>query len=341
MGSFNLSLFEIIILFFCAMVIGFVIQLFINTRRKMKTDLSLSSKSASSGLDEWKLKYINEAEIKDKEISDLKNRVHDATENKRIYEIEIEELKSQVRRLNLDLEQAKSEKPLQQQSHTRTDYYEQLRQAQQSLMDHNAKISQLLEQVDVIKETEEKSQEILKSNEELSMQIKDLRYMLGEKEDEINQIKQKEHLTKEMSSMLDSAYSEFNILQGKIHKLESQLSSSKMINIEYEDLKEAYYKAIRELDEQKNKTNHYLQENQVLQIELAKTEDKLSESNMQRQQLQKKVAYLEELNNDLHQMTEANKKLEGQIKRLGELESRLNIVAEERDRLKEKQNTGL
>jgi hypothetical protein len=40
-------------------------------------------------------------------------------------------------------------------------------------------------------------------------------------------------------------------------------------------------------------------------------------------------------------MAEANKKLEGQIKRLGELESKLNIVAEERDRLKEKQGTGL
>jgi hypothetical protein len=39
-------------------------------------------------------------------------------------------------------------------------------------------------------------------------------------------------------------------------------------------------------------------------------------------------------------MSEANKKLEGQIKRLGELESKLNIVAEERDRLKEKQETG-
>ena len=335
MGNINLSLFEVIILFFCALVIGFVVQLFIASRRKMKTDLEKTARSASSGLDEWKLKYLNEAEIKDKEIADLKNRVLDVTESKRIYEIEIEELKSQVRRLNLDVQQAKTEKPLPQ---TKTDYYEQLRQAQQSLMDHNAKISQLLEQVDVIKETEEKSQEILKSNEELSMQIKDLRYMLGEKEDEINQIKQKEHLTKEMSSMLDSAYSEFNILQSKIHKLESQISSSKMVNIEYEDLKEAYYKVVRELDEQKNKTNHYLLESQALQIELEKTEDKLSESNQQRQQLQKKVAYLEELNNDLHQMSDANKKLEGQIKRLGELESRLNIVSEERDRLREKQS---
>jgi chromosome segregation ATPase len=314
-----------------------VIHLFYSSRRSEKQDFHEGKKSLSSGLDDWKIKYLNEAEIKDKEITDLKNRLLDATDNKRIYEIEIEELKSQVRKLNLDIEQTRSEKSLPQ---TRPDYYEQLRQAQQSLMDHNAKISQLLEQVDVIKETEEKSQEILRSNEELSMQIKDMKYLLEEKEDEINHIKEKENLTSEMSAMLDSAYNEFNTLQGKIHKLESQLSSSKMMNIEYEDLKEAYYKVIRELDESKNKVNHYLYENQVLQIELGKVEDKLTESNQQRQQLQKKVAYLEELNNDLHQMTDANKKLEGQIKRLGELESKLNIVAEERDRLREKQGTG-
>jgi len=163
--------------------------------------------------------------------------------------------------------------------------------------------------------------------------------MLEEKEDEIKQIKQKENISKEMSSLLDNAYSDFNILQTKIQKLESQLTSSKMVNIEYDDLKEAYYKMVKELDESKNKVNHYLQENQNLQIELSKTEDKLSEANQQRQQLQKKVAYLEELTNDLHQMSEANKKLENQMKRIGELESRLNIVAEERDHLKEKHDS--
>lgn len=340
MSSVSLSIFEIVALFVSAIVIGFVINLFFSSRKSAKKEIKDEKKSLSSGVDEWKLKYMNDAERKDKEISDLKSRLHIADENKRIHDIEMQELKNQVRKLNIEAEEAKTEKPVVQ-AQTKTDYYEQLRQAQQSLMDHNAKISQLLEQVDVIKETEEKSQEILRSNEELSMQIKDLRYMLGEKEEEISQIKQKEHLTKEMNVMLDNAYSEFNLLQNKIQKLESQLTSTKMVSIEYEDLKEAYYKVIRELDEQKNKTNHYLHENQVLQIELAKVEDKLSESNHQRQQLQKKVAYLEELNNDLHQMTEANKKLEGQIKKLGELESRLNLVSEERDRLKEKQGTDI
>src|SRR6185436_5452905 len=282
MLSISLSIFEIAILFVSAVVVGFVINLFFTSRKGIKKEDTETKKSVSSGIDEWKIRYLKEAEIKDKEISDLKSRLHIADENKRIHDVELQELKSQVRKLSLEAEQPKTEKPV---LETRTDYYEQLRQAQQSLMDHNAKISQLLEQVDVIKESEEKSQEILRSNEELSMQIKDLKYMLFEKEEEINHIKEKEHITSEMSAMLDSAYSEFNTLQGKIHKLESQVSSSKMMNIEYEDLKEAYYKAIRDLDESKNKINHYLHENQVLQIELSKVEDKLSESNQQRQQL--------------------------------------------------------
>lgn len=338
MANISLSVFEIAILCVSAVVVGVVIHLFFSSRKGMKNDMEDSKRSMSSGLEEWKLKFINEAELKDKELADLKNQLFEANENKRINDIEIEELKHRLRRLEGELKQTKTEKPGLQ---TKTDYYEQLRQAQESLIDHNAKISQLLEQVDVIKETEEKSQEILRSNEELSMQIKDMKYMLEEKEDEINQIKKKEHLTKEMSSTLDNAYSEFNILQSKIQKLESQLSSTKMVNIEYEDLKEAYYKMVRDLDESKNKINHYMQENQNLQIDLAKTEDKLSEANLQRQQLQKKVAYLEELNHDLQQMTETNKKLEGQIKRLGELESMLNIVAEERDKLREKHTSGL
>src|SRR6187401_3681740 len=134
MLSISLSTFEIVLLFASAVVVGFVVNLFFSSRKGMKKDMQETKKSLSSGLDEWKLKYISEAEIKDKEITDLKNLLLDETENKRIYEIEIEELKSQVKKLNEDVQQTKAEKPLPQ---TRPDYYEQLRQAQQSLMDHN------------------------------------------------------------------------------------------------------------------------------------------------------------------------------------------------------------
>jgi chromosome segregation ATPase len=441
MANLSLSVFEIVFLFISAGVVGFVIHFFITNRKKLNQDMADSQKSYG-GIEDWKIKYMNESEAKQKEndklkervfeaeennkifqvemeemkkklrntsqepqqlksettvssnaqieVEDLKNQLFEAVEDNKIYQIEIEEMKKQLRKLNQEFENTKNERPasnapgnineeLRQQLSTaeeknksyeaetaelkkqisklnqelqhpgtekstaesRPDYYEQLRQAQQSLLDHNEKIAKLLEQVDVIKDSEEKNLEIQRSNKELSTLINDLKYQLDEKEDEISQVRKKEHLTSEMTSMLDNAYSEFEVLQNKIQKLESQLAATKMVGIDYDDLKESYYKMVHELEESKKKIAHFKEENNGLQAALERTSDKLSEANMQKQQLQKKVSYLEELNNDLQQMTAANKKLEGQIKRLGELESMLNIVSDERDKLKEKHSAGL
>ena len=163
--------------------------------------------------------------------------------------------------------------------------------------------------------------------------VDELKFALSQKEKEISNAKQKEHLTKEMTAMLDSAYSEFNVLQEKIQKLESQVNSSKRLNLEYEDLKEGHYKLSRDFEEQKLKLNSTMREHDQLKLQYEESESKLREANLQRQQLQKRVAYLEELNNDMQAVAETNTKLEHQLKRLGELESMLNVVAEERDQL--------
>ena len=132
-------------------------------------------------------------------------------------------------------------------------YIEQLRIAQASLLDHNEKINQLLENIEMATENEEKQKLMEEENEGLMNQIKDLKYILREKEIEIHNIRQKENLTKEMTSMLDSAYSEFNTLQSKMQKLETQLSSSKMISLEYEDLKESHLNVLHEYEDYKIK----------------------------------------------------------------------------------------
>ena len=62
-------------------------------------------------------------------------------------------------------------------------------------MEHNQKINQLLGNIDVIKEKEEMQREVLKANEELSAQINAMRLQLTEKEMEISNSRQKEHLT--------------------------------------------------------------------------------------------------------------------------------------------------
>lgn len=337
MPNITLSILDIILLVFFAIILGITIHFFITSRRSLKSTFTEPKKNEQD-LNEWKMKYFNDVEIKDKELSSLRQQLEEAEENSKIYLIEAEESKKQNKKLQQELEAARKATPqLSHGSHTdKMNYYEQLRQAQNSLMEHNEKINQLLSNIDIIKETEEKQKEILKDNEELYNQIEDLRSMLSQKEQEINNTRQKAHLSKEMTSMLDNAYLEFNTLQEKIQKLESQVSSSKNINLEYEDLKEEHIKLSRDFEEQRTKLNALNSENRELQSLLTETEDKFKDAHFHRQQLQKRVAYLEELNNDLQAVSDANKRLESQIKRIGELESMLNVVAEERDKLMRK-----
>jgi chromosome segregation ATPase len=321
---------EISLLCFGAIILGITIHFTITSRRSLRS--SMTEKDETTKIrDEWKLRYFNDVELKDKELANLREQLAEAEENLSIYSIEAEEMRKENKKLMAEMSNAPktvlappSEKP---------DYFEQLRSAQQSLRDHNEKINQLLDNIDVVKETEERNREVVKSNEDLSLQITELRLKLAEKEKEITSIRKKEVLTKEMTSMLDNAYSEFNVLQSKMQKLESQANSSKLLSIEYEDLKETYRKVGREFEEQKIKLTSLGSDNQQLQAHLLETEEKLREANFQRQQLQKRVAYLEELNNDLQAVSDANKKLEVQLKRIGELESMLNMAAEERDQL--------
>lgn len=295
----------------------------------------MEAEKISKTLEEWKLRYFNDTEIRDKELTQLRKRLEETEENNNINVIEAEETKKLNKKLQAELDSLRKTAPPAEKE--KPDYIEQLRKAQSSLMEHNEKINQLLGQIDIVKETEEKQQEILKVNEELSSQVGELKFLLSQKEKEISNTRQKEHLTNEMTSMIDSAYNEFNVLQDKIQKLESQVNTSKRLNLEYEDLKETHYRISQDFEEQKRKYSAAVTENKQLLEELTETEDKLKEANFQRQQLQKRVAYLEELNNDMQAVADANKKLEHQLKRVGELESMLNMVAEERDELARKQ----
>jgi len=334
--TLTLSVLEITLLFFGAIILGITIHFTIASRRRLKGSMG-EKDEINKSRDEWKSRYFNDVELRDKELSllkeqvtELKQQLSEAEENVNIYSIEAEEMRRQNMKLQTEMSSVQKIVP---RSGEKLDYLEQLKQAQISLLEHNEKINQLIGNIDAVKEIEEKQREVLKDNEELSLQINQLRMRLMDKEKEINNIRQKEQITNEMNSMLDSAYNDFNVLQDKMQKLELQVTSSKMINMEYEDLKEGYHKMARDFEEQRLKLNNFISENQQLQKQLMETEDKLREANFQRQQLQKRVVYLEELNNDLHVVSDANKKLEGQLKRIGELESLLNVVAEERDQL--------
>ena len=327
--TLNLSIVEFAVLLFFAVVLGIVIHFVITSRRGLKNS-PVESEKIKKAADEWKLKYFNEVENREREMEELKGLLSEAEDSSRIYKEQIEEVRKQQKRTLSELESTQKAVT----TESKPNYMEQLRTAQASLVEHNEKINQLLENIEMAKENEEKQKLMEEENEGLMSQIKDLKYILSEKEIEIHNIRQKENLTKEMTSMLDSAYSEFNTLQSKMQKLESQLSSSKMISLEYEDLKEAHLKIMHEYEEYKAKWQAVTADNQQLTLHLNEVEDKFREANFQRQQLQKRVSYLEELNNDLQVVADANKKLEHQLRRIGELESMLNVVSEENQLLK-------
>jgi len=100
---------------------------------------------------------FNDVELRDKELSKLKDDLQRAEEDSHIYSIEAEEMRKQNTRLQAELEtQRKAPVPVAQVATPKMDYFEQLRQAQSNLKEHNDKISQLLGQIDIVKETEEK-----------------------------------------------------------------------------------------------------------------------------------------------------------------------------------------
>lgn len=337
-SQLSLSIIEIVVLMLGAIVLGVTIHFFIASRRSLNANSPAMLKQFQKEAEDWKLRYFNETELRDKELEQLRKKLADEEENNQINLIEAEETRIKNKRLQAELEELRKQPVLSQtiQGPGKTGYIDQLFQAQHSLKEYNEKISHLLGQIDLVKETEEKQQEILRNNEELSIQIEELRFKLSQKEKEVNSVRQQQELTAEMKSGLESAYNEFNVLQDKIQKLENQVMVSRKLNLEYEDLKEEYSKAVRDLEDFKHKHHAATQEIQILQSSLDEAEEQLRDANFQRQQLQKKVAYLEELNNDMQAVTDANKKLEGQMKRIGELESMLNMVAEERDELARK-----
>ncbi|MEP6701311.1 MAG: hypothetical protein ABJA85_08340, partial [Bacteroidota bacterium] len=193
MATLSLSLIEIIVLMAGAITLGITIHFFIISRRSLKVSSSEMSGKVSRDLEEWKLKYFNDIESRDNELIGLKKRLTDAEENSSIYAIESEEMRRQNKKLQSEIESLHKTSPAVEKE--KPDYIQQLRQAQSSLMEHNEKINLLLGQIDIVKETEEKQKEILKINEGLSAEVDDLKFMLSQKEKEIDNTRQKEQLT--------------------------------------------------------------------------------------------------------------------------------------------------
>lgn len=340
--NFTFNTIEFILLLFVAVVVGIAIHLIL-TGRGLRRQKALAL-GTSQERDEWKSKHLADTTARDKEISALQQQLHQSeqmafaltrqADELRQHNTKIESVIEQLEKKIAEMEKESSE-PVPQLTPVmgtlnKGDYLDQVLFAQGKLMEQNEKINQALNSLQVLKEREEKQRQILRDNEELAAEINKVKSELVNKENEISSMKQKEHLTREMASMLDTAYGELNILQQTIRQLEIKLTDSKMASLEYEDIKGEYARLSMDMENYRSKAAALAAENQVLQQELTAMRDKFKESDFQRQQLQKRILHLGELNSDLQKVADANKKLESQMKQIGKIENMLNTIAEEK-----------
>jgi hypothetical protein len=319
---------EIIVFLLGGVVLGFFIHFFLVSRRGMafklpKPEPPIIAEAAFTNTDEWRLKYYEEIELQEKAQMQLRRELDQVRDNEELLTIEVEELNKELKRRH-ETQQSVS-RPVMTQEEQSEEYLVRLQKTQEGLAEQNEQITLLLDQIELLKQTEFKHIDTLKANEELNARLNEMLSALAGKDARIVELEQQQLLSVEMEERMQKAYEEFNIIREKLAKVES-LSNPPSRQFEFEEMQQTHFKLIREFDEYKQKHLDLLEENQRLSRLLADTEEKLRESNFQRQQLQKKISFLEELNRDLQQISEHNKKLENQLRRMSEIEVMLAQV---------------
>jgi chromosome segregation ATPase len=300
--------------------LGYTLHYFLTTRKSIRIQKPAPDEGINDN-DNWKLKYYTDMEIQEKTLQQLRDRLSESEENEKIYSLETEELREELALLKEKNTRTEAQvKP----PTVTEDYLQQLKTAQDNLFQYNQHINKLLQQIQMLKESEKKYQDLQQQHNILNEQLSSLHRQLAEKETEIRRILQEQRLVLEMNERMDKAYADFTQMQEKLRKLEQYLDQPHSKRIEYEQLQESYFKLSREFDEVKGKQISLFEENQRLSRILADTEDKLKEATFQRQQYQKKMLFLEELNRDLQDATEQQKKMESQLRRISEMESILS-----------------
>ncbi|HVU84843.1 MAG TPA: hypothetical protein VHC50_08375 [Puia sp.] len=310
---------ELIIFLLGALVLGFTLHYFWSSRNAIKIQKPIEEGISEN--DNWKLKYYNDMEIQERTLQQLRDRLAESEENEKILGMETEELHARLDDLQQRYQKTEA---LVKPPTAAEEYLTQLKSAQENLLEHNQYINRLLQQIQMLKESEKKYQDLQQQQVSLNEQITSLHRQLSEKDTEIQRIMHEQRLVLEMNERMDKAFTDFTAMQEKLRKLENYLDQPHNKRIEYEQLQESYFKISREYDDVKGKQMALFEENQRLSRILADTEDKLKESNFQRQQYQKKALFLEELNRDLQDATEQHKKMESQLRRISEMEAILS-----------------
>jgi chromosome segregation ATPase len=316
--AFNLTLLEIIILQIGAIVLGIAIYFFWSSHKALSETLK-QSKSKLHITSVPKKPLLQRTGFGNSTLEDIEQRAAQL-KNKPMPEAPVKKVSAPVRPVPETVDNI-----------TITALKDTLGKQQQAL-------NTLLTKIDLLDTPSGNSKELEEEIEFLERKIEKLELQLDTKEGEIKRIKQQEAVAQQMASRIDEVYKDFDALQQKMVLMEKQAGRANALALELEDAHQTSEQIQKELARKQEKLEEMIADNQRLHATLSTTEDKLAEANLQRQQLQKKVQFLQEVNNDMQHVSESNQKLQNELRRIGELESMLSMIAEERDRLLNKEN---
>jgi len=192
---------EIIIFLVGALVLGFTLHYFWTSRNAIKIQKPETDEGINDN-DNWKLKYYTDMEIQEKTLQKLRERLSESEENEKIFHLESEELREELALLKEKY--ARTEAQVKPPTVTE-DYLQQLKSAQENLFQYNQHINKLLQQIQMLKESEKKYQDLQQQHNVLNGQLATLHRQLADKETEINRILQEQRMVLEMNERMDKA----------------------------------------------------------------------------------------------------------------------------------------
>lgn len=99
----SLSIVELVILFICAVLVGITIHFFISSKRSLKIAPEETDRMNRS-IEDWKSKYFNDMDERDKQLADLRDKLAESQENAREYKSEAEQMIKENRKLEAEFE---------------------------------------------------------------------------------------------------------------------------------------------------------------------------------------------------------------------------------------------
>ncbi len=310
-----------------ALIIGFVIHYLWSIRNGSSEVGEFEKQQQSNEAHQWRLKYYELTEQKQQNLDELQEQLQ-LTKQKYL---EAKEEMEELQELNTQLLQKPRETVIA--DVDTNDYLQQLKIAQEHLLEHNEGIARLLQQSESLEQVQEKYRQTNSLNEALNHQLLAVQNKLQDKDEEIQLIKHRSAVTSDMKQQLETAYTEFHDLQEKLQHVQLQLKQPAGEILKNEELEEANEILRDEIAASRYKQKELTEENSRLTQDVIELQDKLREAEFQKQQIAKRNEFLEQLNQDLQEVTDQNKRMETQMRRLTEIESMLSKISENKQHL--------